>query len=122
MSPPGNYQLRTNPFVCTVRRFADGTPGGRALRIVYRTLTVGRDDLGAPCAGTAVFVIARSAATWQSQATLFVQACSFPPSAAYADGGGMPPPYRRLSKLSVGLGHVPAGAGTAPLYKPVFAA
>ena len=48
MSPPGNYQLRANPFVCTVRRFADGTPSGRALRIVYRTLTVGRDDLGAP--------------------------------------------------------------------------
>ena len=26
----------------------NGTPSGRALRIAYRTLTVGRDDLGAP--------------------------------------------------------------------------
>ena len=28
-----NYQMRTNPFVCTVCRFADGTPSGRALRM-----------------------------------------------------------------------------------------
>ena len=29
--------------------------------------------------------------------TCFVQSCSFSPSAAYAVGGGMPPPYNRLS-------------------------
>ena len=40
--------MRTNLFVCTVRRCAVGTPSGRALRIGYRTLAVGRDDLGAP--------------------------------------------------------------------------
>ena len=40
--------MRTNPFVCTVCRFADGTPSGHALRAVERTLAVGRDDPGAP--------------------------------------------------------------------------
>ena len=50
-----NYRHCTNLFVCAVHRFAVGTPGRRALRIVYRTLTVGRDDLGAPRAGTFVF-------------------------------------------------------------------
>ena len=44
----GNYPMRTNSFVSTVCRFAVGTPSGRALRSVERTLTVGRDDLGAP--------------------------------------------------------------------------
>ena len=43
MPPPGNYRLRTNLFVCPVRRFADGTPGRRALRTVERTFSVGRD-------------------------------------------------------------------------------
>ena len=40
--------MRTNSFVCTVCRFAVGTPGGRALRIVYRTLAVG-DAAPASC-------------------------------------------------------------------------
>ena len=48
MPPPGNYRLRTNLFVFTVRRFAVGTPSGRALRTTDRTLAVGRDDLGTP--------------------------------------------------------------------------
>ena len=39
-----NYRVRTNLFVFTVRRFAAGTPSGRALRNVYHTLVVGRDD------------------------------------------------------------------------------
>ena len=30
-----NYQMRTNSFVCTVCRFADGTPSRRALRSTY---------------------------------------------------------------------------------------
>ena len=38
-----NYRLRTNSFVCAVCRFADGTPSRRALRIVYRSCSVGRD-------------------------------------------------------------------------------
>ena len=33
-----------NSFVCTVCRFADGTPSGRALRFFERTLAVWRDD------------------------------------------------------------------------------
>ena len=49
MPPPGNYQIRTNLFVCSVRRFAVGTPGRRALRSVYRTLAVGRDHWARRC-------------------------------------------------------------------------
>ena len=47
MPPPGNYQLRANLFVCTVRRFADGTPSGRALRSWNAHLRRAR-RLGAP--------------------------------------------------------------------------
>ena len=43
MPPPGNYQICTNLFVFTVYRFADGTPGRRALRSVCRRCSVGRD-------------------------------------------------------------------------------
>ena len=57
MPPPGNYRICANLFISSVRRCAVGTPGRRALRIVYRTLTVGRDDLSAPRAGT--FVLAK---------------------------------------------------------------
>ena len=49
MPPPGNYRLRTNLFVFTVRRFAVGTPSGRALRSVYRGCSVGRDHWARRC-------------------------------------------------------------------------
>ena len=49
MPPPGNYRLRTNLFVCTVCRFADGTPGRRALRAAYRSCSVGRDHWARRC-------------------------------------------------------------------------
>ena len=72
-----NYQLRTNPFVSTVRRFAGGTPGGlrrgfrrrsltdaayplrvRALRIVYRTCAAGRNESARPqVAASSIFCI-----------------------------------------------------------------
>ena len=54
--------MRTNLFVCTVRRFAVGTPSGRALRTTDRTLAVGRDDLGTPVQACPVHVIARALA------------------------------------------------------------
>ena len=72
-----NYQVRTNSFVRSVRRFAGGTPGGlrrgfrrrsltdaayplrvRALRIVYRACAAGRDESARPqVAASSIFCI-----------------------------------------------------------------
>ena len=41
--------MRTNLFIFTVLRFAVGTPGGRALRSVYRGCSVGRDHWARRC-------------------------------------------------------------------------
>ena len=90
------------------------------VRCRERIYSVGRGHAPAG-AGTFDFVIARAlcargnlcAGTTES-----VHICLFSLSAAYAVGGGMPPPYSRLSKLSVGRGHVPAGE-LPKWYKPV---
>ncbi len=88
-----NHRIRTNPFVCTVRRCAGGTPGRRALRIAYRNRSVGDAVPGVPCAGTTDCVQIRSSA----------------PSAASRTDGACPIPTAVYRKISVGRGHAPAG-------------